>query len=106
MKTLASRLTSTLGNKIRSIDSKAGATPRIEGSRWMAHRARILARDGWLCVHCLAKGRPQAAVEVDHIIPLEQGGSYKDANLQSLCHDCHAVKTATEQRARHGVGGQ
>ena len=42
------------------------------------------------------------AVDVDHVTPHRGRLSlFLDAsNLQSLCHSCHAVKTAAEQRER------
>lgn len=38
------------------------------------------------------------ATEVDHITPLFRGGTNDDRNMQSLCHACHATKTASERR--------
>jgi 5-methylcytosine-specific restriction endonuclease McrA len=35
-------------------------------------------------------------LECDHIVPLHRGGSNDPGNLQSLCKECHAIKTATE----------
>ena len=34
-----------------------------------------------------------AATEVDHIQPLFKGGADAWENMQSLCHDHHAIKT-------------
>ena len=53
-----------------------------------------------LCIKCTEAGRLKAATEVDHIIPLHKGGTDAHDNLQSLCHDCHAEKTAAEQGKR------
>ncbi|MBF3094675.1 HNH endonuclease, partial [Pseudomonas aeruginosa] len=40
------------------------------------------------------------ATEVDHIIPLSQGGTDDDANLMAIAgYPCHARKTATESAA-------
>lgn len=41
------------------------------------------------CVSC-----GQAATEVDHIVPIDRGGSNSHSNLQSMCKSCHARKTA------------
>ncbi len=39
------------------------------------------------------------ATEVDHMRPLAQGGpKWEQANLQSLCHDHHVLKTTREAR--------
>jgi 5-methylcytosine-specific restriction protein A len=41
------------------------------------------------------------AVEVDHIVPIREGGARLDANnLQPLCHTCHSRKTMLEYLAR------
>jgi len=39
--------------------------------------------------------------QVDHRVPLEQGGGNDDVNLQLLCDDCHKIKTAAEARTRY-----
>jgi len=46
------------------------------------------------------------ATEVDHIVPLSQGGPDEWDNLQGLCHDCHAAKTAREMRERMGLAAR
>ena len=67
-------------------------------SDWRAKRERILVRDAFVCRRC---GRVVSGHEanVDHIVPLEDGGSDADGNLQTLCRSCHGVKTRREQRA-------
>jgi 5-methylcytosine-specific restriction endonuclease McrA len=44
------------------------------------------------CAEC---GAP--ATDVDHVIPLADGGSNDIGNLQALCHSHHSAKTAREQ---------
>lgn len=53
-----------------------------------------------LCPLCKAKGRIELASEVDHIIPLHKGGTDAPANLQGLCAECHAHKTAGDRGAK------
>lgn len=74
--------------------------PRLRGRAGQQQRQRILKRDCGQCVHCLELGRATIATEVDHIIGIAQGGTHDDANLQSLCHDCHSTKTATDNGKR------
>lgn len=38
----------------------------------------------------------KAAEEVDHKVALVNGGPDSDDNLQSLCRECHAAKTAAD----------
>lgn len=40
-----------------------------------------------------------ATAEIDHIIPLFQGGREEFANYQPLCVACHKVKTAHDAKA-------
>lgn len=77
---------------------------RIKGDTWMKIRDRILTRDQGLCVICRKAGVFRMATEVDHILPLEDGGSNDDDNLQSLDSDCHAAKTAAENTRRRNGG--
>lgn len=67
--------------------------------RWRRIRNAVLTAEP-LCRHCAATGRLTAAVLVDHIVPLP-AGTHDRKNLQPLCQQCHAVKTATE-RQREG----
>jgi hypothetical protein len=55
-----------------------------------------------LCAHCTKEGRVTVTAEIDHVIPLALGGTDTDDNVQGLCKDCHARKTADEDAA-HGV---
>lgn len=78
------------------------ATPRTRGSTWMATRKRILARDNGLCQcdKCQSSGEPLKASEVDHKIPLVNGGADEDFNLQALNTKCHKEKSAKEAESR------
>lgn len=90
----------------RLMPATVSATVRTRGRAWMRIRARAL-RTNPLCTICAAAGRVVGATEVDHRIPLHQGGTDDDANLQGLCHDCHADKTARDggkARRRAGSG--
>lgn len=54
-----------------------------------------------MCAHCDSEGRDTLATEVDHIIPVEQGGPMWDRhNHQSLCKSHHSMKTRREQAIR------
>ena len=64
----------------------------------VAERVRL---DQPLCPQCQALGFTVAGAEVDHIVPLSQGGSLMDrANLQHLCRPCHDVKTQRQHPRR------
>lgn len=42
----------------------------------------------------------RGALDIDHIVPISQGGSRNDpSNLQTLCPNCHRVKSLLEARA-------
>lgn len=66
---------------------------------WKARRLRILRRDAFVCRACGRVVYGQSA-HVDHIVPLEEGGTDDDANLQVLCQADHGRKTMAEQRRR------
>ena len=66
---------------------------------WKARRLRILRRDAFVCQVCHRVVYGQAA-HVDHIVPLEEGGTDDDLNLQTLCQADHGKKTREEQRRR------
>ena len=80
------------------------------GYTWRWRKARL----GWLRAHplcgdrhqgasdqhslCLQQGRVSAAHVVDHIVPHKGDDDlfWNSDNWQSLCTDCHNVKTARE----------
>lgn len=68
------------------------------GWRWWHIRSSYIKKNP-MCAMCLVDGVYAVATEVDHIIRLHDGGTHDKKNLQSLCHDCHAKKTAAEARA-------
>jgi 5-methylcytosine-specific restriction enzyme A len=65
---------------------------------WRLQRHRVLATHDGLCALCRAEGFHAFAVVVDHIVPVSQGGSDDDANLQPLCYAHNVAKTARESR--------
>lgn len=85
--------------KLVRVKSMSTQEQRLTGRRRQERNARVL-RAHPLCVQCQLRGDVQAAVEVDHVVPLHLGGKEDDANLQGLCRACHAAKSADESRAR------
>jgi 5-methylcytosine-specific restriction protein A len=72
------------------------------GRPWRRLRESILNRDP-LCVNLFGiKDHVALSTDVDHILPVAQGGTEDASNLQGLCHSCHSRKTANEV----GFGGQ
>jgi len=61
----------------------------------------VLRRASTRCELCGVSNR-ERALEVDHILPRNHGGSDNEANLQALCYSCNAMKRdrdATDLRA-------
>lgn len=56
------------------------------------------------CQECKDLGRMLPAHEVDHIVPLADGGTDARENLQAINLNCHRRKTAAEAAARAGKG--
>ena len=75
--------------------------------RWRRFRDWYIGKQP-LCEQCLAEGRIEPAVIVDHIIELKDGGApLSEDNAMSLCRRCHQKKTAREaalRRENHRVG--
>jgi 5-methylcytosine-specific restriction endonuclease McrA len=56
---------------------------------------RIVAvEQQWKCIKC--KEYLDVAYEIDHIIPINKGGSNQKRNLQALCRKCHGNKTFSD----------
>lgn len=98
LKTLPNRI-KTQSDRLRN-GSRAGQTERVKGSKWKRIRLEVLAEEP-LCRHCSRKDIVAMAQEVDHIVPLWEGGDeYERSNLQPLCIECHKIKTAIEAKRR------
>ena len=79
-------------------DDEGGGSAAWRGydARWRKLREKVLFTQP-LCVMCGA-----VAVDVDHIIPIRQGGAVLAVdNLQPLCRQCHIRKTQREQPGEH-----
>lgn len=63
------------------------------GRPWRRLRAQILLRDLYTCQEC---GLVSERLEVDHTVPVSQGGTDDPSNLRAMCSPCHRVKTARE----------
>jgi 5-methylcytosine-specific restriction endonuclease McrA len=73
----------------------------FRGRKRQEAKARVFIRDGARCQGC-KRITSEEESHLDHIIPLSAGGSHADKNLQTLCHRCSKVKTASEQRRGGG----
>lgn len=59
-------------------------------------RFEIFKRDGFCCMYC---GRtPPIVLEVDHIVPVAEGGDNSEDNLVTSCFDCNRGKGAVSLR--------
>ena len=69
----------------------------LGSAEWRQIRAQVLAEEP-LCRMCKARGLVVAATDVDHIIDSREDFSddNRRENLQSLCHECHSIKTARD----------
>ena len=62
-------------------------------------RNQIAHSQHWRCKIC--NRELDASFDLDHIIPLSQGGSDDKKNLQAICHSpCHIEKSAIESSHR------
>ena len=52
-------------------------------------RYDILRRDNFKCVLCGSSSKDGIRLEVHHKIPVNEGGSDSEENLQTLCNLCH-----------------
>jgi len=69
------------------------------GRQWRKIRTLYISKHP-LCEECEKSGRLVPATEVHHIIPLDEGGSNADENLQALCKPCHSRHTLNETRKK------
>lgn len=75
---------------------------RTTGRKLQAQRAALFAANPW-CAICLPKGMRVLAQIRDHKVPLAEGGSDEDSNIQGICKPCDKVKSAAETARGRGV---
>ena len=66
----------------------------MENKRKLIHprkRQKIFEKDNFRCVNCGISGNFNC-LEVDHIIPVRDGGTNEEKNLQTLCYKCNMDK--------------
>jgi hypothetical protein len=84
------------------------------GMNWIRQEKRlaIYLRDGMACAYCGDAVETGAALQLDHIIPVEKGGSNEAENLVTCCDRCNLAKAernvaefieATAAYLNHGV---
>lgn len=68
------------------------------GSRdfWERICAQVKQRDGHKCVKC----KSTKSLQVDHIIPIAQGGRTIMSNLWTLCLECHCKRPRHKRVAK------
>lgn len=60
-------------------------------------RPVLLKAANYSCIRCGFVAKHPAQLQLDHIVPTSCGGGYDDPeNMQVLCANCHAYKTAVE----------
>lgn len=57
-------------------------------------RFDVFKRDNFICQYC-GRQPPSAVLEVDHIVPVSDGGTNNIDNLIAACFDCNRGKGAT-----------
>jgi 5-methylcytosine-specific restriction endonuclease McrA len=94
-------------------DGRAGERDCIGEYRTLTDPRRmkkaLIHRDGHVCAAC---GSSRCVLEMDHVVPLIDGGAFELSNMQLLCgkgdccscgKNCHARKTARENAKRARV---
>ncbi len=72
-------------------ENRTSQSRKNYGYKWQNYSKRYLKLNEY-CIKC-----PNKSEVVDHIIPVESGGSMWDPlNHQPMCKSCHSRKTASE----------
>jgi hypothetical protein len=84
------------------------------GMNWIRQEKRlaIYLRDGLACAYCSESAEDGASLQLDHVLPVEKGGTNVAANLVTACARCNQAKAdrdlaefvrATAEYLDHGV---
>ena len=94
-----------LDGAFRLATDPAGATTgasraeRVQRNVTPFSKKIVAESGGWRCA-CGCNRALDASFEVDHIIPLSEGGTNHQSNLQALRSECHKLKTSFERSRR------
>ena len=80
---------------LRLICPLNGEQRRVSGRVRISLKRRIWQRDGGRCCLC-GRVADLCDSELDHRIALQFGGGNEEANLWTLCTECHRQKSARE----------
>ena len=72
---------------------------RVMPGNWYALRFQVLQRDGFTCHYC-GQAAPSVTLEVDHVIPVVEGGTDALDNLVTVCRACNRGKEGLRVRMR------
>lgn len=68
---------------------------------YSALRWFVLERDNFTCQYC-GQSAPNVALEVDHIVPVAEGGEDSPDNLKTSCYSCNRGKEHLKVRLKSG----
>lgn len=89
----------------QAIARSGSSTKRLTGNSLYAIHRRLERESPRLCAHCESLGLVGYGKELDHIVPLWQGGAESDSNRQWLCEVHHQEKTSAEASQRAVIDG-
>lgn len=72
-------------------DDRKGIKKKERGRLTLKLRYEIFKRDKFKCVLCGVTGKEEK-IEIDHIIPISEGGKTIKSNLRTLCFKCNRGK--------------
>lgn len=75
------------------------ATYRKAEKGWYALRYEVLMRDNFTCQYC-GQYAPNVRLEVNHIVPVVEGGTDDPSNLVTSCYACNRGKEGLRTTVR------
>jgi 5-methylcytosine-specific restriction protein A len=72
---------------VSNMIANTGGTKRVKRSVSGLMKKKVGAKQMWRCNRCSTT--LDETYEVNHIIPLEEGGTNQESNLEALCRTCH-----------------
>lgn len=78
------------------MSSAESVTEKVVRKSFTDRQRQLIADEsGNLCDSCHMT--LETTFQIDHIVPLQAGGSNDPSNLHALCPNCHARKSSTEK---------